>query len=135
MSEHERRCGVRIDEQVKQLEERLAEVSKTTDEKTQALLPAVRSALSAYQSQMKQTLQSVDDAKSTELTQSAAGLRDVAMKSRTAAEALQEGMDFLLPVLPRQPRHTRHTKQHRCRDIRGDEADELPHQSGTWRDC
>ena len=77
-----------IDEQLKQLDERLAEVSKTSDEKTQALLPAVRSALSAYQSQMKQTLQSVDDAKSTELTQSAAGLRDVAMKSRAAAEAL-----------------------------------------------
>jgi methyl-accepting chemotaxis protein len=78
-----------IDEQVKQLEERLAEVSKTVDEKTQALLPAVRSALSAYQSQMKQTLQSVDDAKSSELTQSAAGLREVAMKSRAAAETLQ----------------------------------------------
>jgi methyl-accepting chemotaxis protein len=78
-----------IDEQVKQLEERLAEVSKTTDEKTQALLPAVRSALSAYQSQMKQTLQSVDDAKSAEVTKSAAGLRDVAMKSNAAAEALQ----------------------------------------------
>ena len=78
-----------IDEQVKQLEERLAEVSKTTDEKTQALLPAVRSALSTYQSQMKQTLQSVDDAKSAEVTQSAAGLREVAMKSRAAAEALQ----------------------------------------------
>jgi methyl-accepting chemotaxis protein len=78
-----------IDEQLKQLEERLAEVSKTTDEKTQALLPAVRSALSAYQSQMKQTLQSVDDAKSVEVTQSAAGLREVAMKSRAAAETLQ----------------------------------------------
>jgi len=78
-----------IDEQLKQLDERLAEVSKTSDEKTQALLPAVRSALSAYQSQMKQTLQSVDDAKSVEVTQSAAGLRDVAMKSRAAAEALQ----------------------------------------------
>ena len=78
-----------IDEQLKQLEERLAEVSKTSDEKTQALLPAVRSALSAYQSQMKQTLQSVDDAKSVEVTQSAAGLRDTAMKSRAAAEALQ----------------------------------------------
>ena len=78
-----------IDEQRKQLDERLAEVSKTSDEKTQALLPAVRSALSAYQSQMKQTLQSVDDAKSVEVTQSAAGLRDAAMKSRAAAEALQ----------------------------------------------
>jgi len=78
-----------IDEQVKQLEERLAEVSKTVDEKTQALLPAVKSALSAYQSQMKQTLQSVDNAKSAEVTQSAAGLREVAMKSRAAAETLQ----------------------------------------------
>ena len=78
-----------IDEQLKQLEERLAEVSKTPDEKAQALLPAVRSAFSAYQSQMKQTLQSVDDAKSVEVTQSAAGLRDVTMKSRAAAEALQ----------------------------------------------
>ena len=78
-----------IDEQLKQLDERLAEVGKTSDEKTQALLPAVRSALSAYQSQMKQTLQSVDDAKSVEVTQSAAGLRDAAMKSRAAAEALQ----------------------------------------------
>ena len=78
-----------IDEQLKQLEERLAEVSKTPDEKAQALLPAVRSALSAYQSQMKQTLQSVDAAKSVEVTQSAAGLRDVTMKSRAAAEELQ----------------------------------------------
>ncbi|QHO75048.1 methyl-accepting chemotaxis protein [Bradyrhizobium sp. CCBAU 051011] len=78
-----------IDEQLKQLEERLAEVSKTTDEKTQALLPAVRSALSAYQSQLKQTLQSVDAAKSVEVTQSAAALRDATMKSRAAAEELQ----------------------------------------------
>ncbi|KRR15557.1 chemotaxis protein [Bradyrhizobium lablabi] len=78
-----------IDEQVKQLEERLAEVSKTVDEKTQALMPAVRSALAAYQAQLKQTLQSVDDAKSTEVTQSAAALRDATMKSRAAAETLQ----------------------------------------------
>ena len=78
-----------IDEQAKQLEERLAEVSKTKDEKTQALLPAVRSALVAYQSQIKQMLQSVNDAKSAELTKSAVGLRDEAMKSRAAAETLQ----------------------------------------------
>ncbi|KRQ96957.1 chemotaxis protein [Bradyrhizobium jicamae] len=78
-----------IDEQVKQLEERLAEVSKTADEKTQALLPAVRSALAAYQAQLKQTLQSVEDAKSAEVTQSAAALRDATMKSRAAAETLQ----------------------------------------------
>ena len=78
-----------IDEQVKQLEERIAEVGKTRDEKTQALMPAVTSALAAYQAQMKQTLQSVDDAKSAEITQSAAQLRETVMKSRAAAETLQ----------------------------------------------
>jgi methyl-accepting chemotaxis protein len=78
-----------IDEQSKQLEERLAEVGKTRDEKTQALLVAVRSAFADYQSQIKQTLQSVDGAKSAELTKSATELRDVAMKSRAAAEKLQ----------------------------------------------
>jgi methyl-accepting chemotaxis protein len=37
-----------IDEQVKQLEERLAEIAKTKDEKTLALLPAVTSGLATY---------------------------------------------------------------------------------------
>jgi methyl-accepting chemotaxis protein len=78
-----------IDEQVKQLEERLTEVAKTSDQKTQALFPAVRSALATYQTQLAQTLHSVDEAKSADITQSAAKLRDVAMKSRAAAEALQ----------------------------------------------
>jgi methyl-accepting chemotaxis protein len=78
-----------IDEQVKQLEERLAEVSKTTDQKTQALLPAVTSALAAYQAQLKQTLNSVEEAKSADITKSASTLRDAAMKSRAAAENLQ----------------------------------------------
>ena len=78
-----------INEQVKQLEERIAEVAKTRDEKTQALMPAVRSALAAYQAQMKQTLEAVDEAKSAEITKSAETLRETVMKSRTAAEALQ----------------------------------------------
>ena len=50
-----------IDEQARQLEERIAEVAKTRDEKTQALMPAVTSALTTYQAQMKQTLQSVEE--------------------------------------------------------------------------
>jgi methyl-accepting chemotaxis protein len=78
-----------IDEQVKQLEERIAEVGKTRDEKTQALMPAVKSALAAYQAQMKQTLHAVDEAKSAEITKSAETLRETVMKSRAAAEALQ----------------------------------------------
>ncbi|MCP4620934.1 MAG: methyl-accepting chemotaxis protein [Bradyrhizobium sp.] len=78
-----------IDEQMKLFEERIAEISKTPDEKAQALLPAVRSAFTAYQSQMKQTLASVENAKSSEVTQTAEKLRETAMKSRAAAEALQ----------------------------------------------
>jgi methyl-accepting chemotaxis protein len=78
-----------IEEQLKLFEERIAEVSKTPDEKAQTLLPAVRSAFTAYQSQMKQTLESVDGAKSAEITQTAEKLRETAMKSRGAAEALQ----------------------------------------------
>jgi methyl-accepting chemotaxis protein len=78
-----------IDEQVKQLEERLAEIAKTRDEKTQALLPTVTSALAAYQAQLKQTLHSVDEAKSADISHSATKLRDAAMKSQAAAEALR----------------------------------------------
>lgn len=78
-----------IDEQIKQLEERLAEIAKTGDEKTLALLPAVRSALAAYQAQLKQTLHSIDEAKSADISQSATKLRDAAMKSQTAAEDLR----------------------------------------------
>jgi methyl-accepting chemotaxis protein len=78
-----------IDEQVKQLEERLAEIAKTKDEKTLALLPAVTSGLATYRAQLKQTLHSVDEAKSVDISQSAMKLRDTAMKSQAAAEELR----------------------------------------------
>ena len=78
-----------IDEQLKMLDERLTEISKTPDQQAQALLPAVRTALAAYQAQLKVTLDAVERAKSQQLTESADKLRDVAMKSRNAAEALQ----------------------------------------------
>lgn len=87
--ENRRAARSTIDEQIRQLEERIAEIAKTTDEKTQALLPAVRSALAAYEAQLKQTLHSVDEAKSADITKSAEKLRDTAMKSRAAAETLQ----------------------------------------------
>jgi methyl-accepting chemotaxis protein len=78
-----------IDEQIKQLEERLAEIAKTKDEKTLALLPAVTSGLATYRAQLKQTLHSVDEAKSVDISQSAMKLRDTAMKSQAAAEELR----------------------------------------------
>ncbi|KJC45830.1 chemotaxis protein [Bradyrhizobium sp. LTSP885] len=78
-----------IDEQLKLLEQRLAEINKTEDAQTIALLPDVRSALSTYQAQLKQTLDAVDGASAADLSQSAEKLRNIAMKSRAAAEALQ----------------------------------------------
>ncbi|MBR0897999.1 HAMP domain-containing protein [Bradyrhizobium tropiciagri] len=78
-----------IDEQLKLLDQRLGEISKTQDPQTIALLSGVRSAQSAYQAQLKQTLDAVDGARAADLTQSAEKLRDVAMKSRAAAEELQ----------------------------------------------
>ncbi len=78
-----------IDEQLKLLDERLVEIGKTQDPQTIALLAGVRSAQSAYQAQLKQTLDAVDGARTADLTHSAATLRDAAMKSRAAAEELQ----------------------------------------------
>lgn len=49
----------------------------------------MREAFSAYKSQMDTTLAAVDAEKSAKLSDSADKLRDIAMKSRTAAENLQ----------------------------------------------
>ncbi|MGM4874008.1 methyl-accepting chemotaxis protein [Bradyrhizobium sp. 956_D2_N1_5] len=78
-----------INAQLKQYQERFDEVSQTPDEKAKTLLPGVCEAFSAYKSQMDTTLAAVDAEKSAKLSDSADKLRDIAMKSRTAAENLQ----------------------------------------------
>ena len=78
-----------INAQLKQYQERFDEVSQTPDEKAKALLPGVRDAFSAYKSQMDATLAAVEAEKASKLSESADKLRDVALKSRTAAENLQ----------------------------------------------
>ncbi len=78
-----------IEEQLKLFHERLEDFGKTTDEKVQALMPAVRSAFAAYETQLKQTMNAVEAAKSAEVTESASRLREIVMKSRADAEALQ----------------------------------------------
>ncbi|MBV8922715.1 methyl-accepting chemotaxis protein [Bradyrhizobium sp.] len=78
-----------IETQLKQYEERFAEVSKTVDEKAKAMLPDVREAFSAYKTQLNATLSAIDAEKSSKLSDSAEKLRDTAMKSRGAAENLQ----------------------------------------------
>ena len=78
-----------INAQLKQYQERFDEVSQTPDEKAKALLPGVRDAFSAYKSQMDATLATVEAEKASKLSESADKLRDVALKSRAAAENLQ----------------------------------------------
>jgi methyl-accepting chemotaxis protein len=78
-----------IDEQLKQYQERFDEVSRTPDEQALAMLPAAREAFAAYKSQLDATLKAIEAERSSKLSDSADKLRDVALKSRAAAENLQ----------------------------------------------
>ena len=78
-----------IETQLKQYDERFAEVSKTLDDKAKAMLPDVREAFAAYKIQLNATLSAIDGEKSSKLSDSADRLRDIVMKSRGAAENLQ----------------------------------------------
>ncbi|CCD97781.1 methyl-accepting chemotaxis protein [Bradyrhizobium sp. STM 3809] len=81
-----------IQTQLKQYDERFALVSETPDEKAKAMLPEVKQAFAAYKSQLEKTLAVIDAEKSSKISDSAARLRDSAMKSRAAAENLQDKM-------------------------------------------
>jgi len=78
-----------IEDQLKQYHERFDELSRTPDEQAIAMLPAAREAFAAYKAQLDATLTAVEAEKSSKLSDSADKLRDVAMKSRAAAENLQ----------------------------------------------
>jgi methyl-accepting chemotaxis protein len=78
-----------IDEQLKQFQERIDEVKKTADHEVQAILPAVQEALSEYERSLKMTVSATVAAASEKISDSAEKLREVAMKSRAAAENLQ----------------------------------------------
>jgi methyl-accepting chemotaxis protein len=78
-----------IQAQLKQYDERFALVSETVDEKAKAMLPEVKDAFGAYKAQLDKTLAAIDTEKSDNISESAARLRDAALKSRTAAENLQ----------------------------------------------
>ncbi|UFZ06328.1 methyl-accepting chemotaxis protein [Bradyrhizobium ontarionense] len=78
-----------IQTQLKQYDERFAQVSETVDEKAKAMLPEVKDAFTAYKSQLDKTLAVVDAEKSSNIGESVVRLRDAAMKSRAAAENLQ----------------------------------------------
>ena len=79
-----------IQAQLKQYQERFDQVSQTVDDQAKAMLPAAREAFAAYQTELNATLAAIDAEKSSKLSESAEKLRDRAMKSRAASEALQD---------------------------------------------
>jgi methyl-accepting chemotaxis protein len=78
-----------IEENLKLFNERIEEVGKTRDEQARAMMPAVKETFAAYQKEMEKTLRLVDGAKEIQIAETAERLREAAMSSRGAAEALQ----------------------------------------------
>ena len=78
-----------VDEQLKALNERLENFSKTHDEKTLSMLPAVKQALAAYEKSMENTLHLANEAKDVQLSKQVEKLRVSAMNSRALAEKLR----------------------------------------------
>src|SRR3954468_24646993 len=78
-----------IQENLKMFEERIEQVGKTRDEQARAMMPAVKDAFAAYQQEMQKTLRLVDGVKDTQINETTERLREAAMASRGAAEALQ----------------------------------------------
>jgi methyl-accepting chemotaxis protein len=78
-----------IEENLKQFNERIEQVSQTRDDQARAMMPGVRQAYEAYQKDMQKTLGLVDGVKDNQISDTAERLREAAMASRGAAEALQ----------------------------------------------
>jgi methyl-accepting chemotaxis protein len=81
-----------IDEQLKLLNEHVADVSMTRDAEAKAMLPGVKEAISAYERNMAETLRLADGTRDVQINEQTERLRDAAMKSRAAAEDLRTKM-------------------------------------------
>jgi methyl-accepting chemotaxis protein len=79
-------------EQAKTFAERIEDVGKTRDEQARAMIPAVKEAWAAYQLSMENTYRLVGEAKDVQVAEVTERLRDAAMKSRGAAEKLQDAV-------------------------------------------
>jgi methyl-accepting chemotaxis protein len=78
-----------IEDNVQLFNERIEEIGKTRDDQARAMMPAVKDAYAAYQKEMEKTLRLVDGVKDTQISETTERLREAAMASRGAAEALQ----------------------------------------------
>jgi methyl-accepting chemotaxis protein len=84
-----------IEESIAQYRALMAEVEKTTDSEAQAMLPGLRQAFAAYERTLQGTMAATEAAASSKVTDTAAKLRDTVMKSREAAEDLQQKVKAL----------------------------------------
>ena len=78
-----------VDEQIKLFKERVEDFSKTRDEKTRAMMPAIKEAMAAYEENMEKTLRLADEIKDAQLSEQVERLRTSAMSSQVAAVKLR----------------------------------------------
>jgi methyl-accepting chemotaxis protein len=81
-----------VDEQMKLFHERFEVVGKTRDEKVQAMLPAIKAAMAAYEKGMENTLHLAGETKDVQLAEHTERLRASAMQSQTVAAKLRVEM-------------------------------------------
>lgn len=78
-----------MEEQLKQFQEHMDEVKRTSDSQIQAMLPEFERAFSDYAQSMKNTQAATEAAAGAETTATAAKLLEIVTKSRVASENLQ----------------------------------------------
>jgi methyl-accepting chemotaxis protein len=78
-----------VDEQMKLFKERVDNFSKTRDEKTKAMMPAIRETIASYEKDMENTLRIADDTNNIQLSEQAERLRIAAMNSQVTAVKLR----------------------------------------------
>jgi methyl-accepting chemotaxis protein len=78
-----------VDEQIKLFKGRVEDFSKTRDEKTRAMMPAIKEAMAAYEKGMEKTLRLADETRDVQLSEQVELLRTSAMSSQVAAVKLR----------------------------------------------
>jgi len=81
-----------VDEQLKLFHQRFEDFSKTRDEKTKAMLPAIKATMAAYEKDLENTLRLAGEAKDVQLSDQMERLRASTMNSQVSAGKLRTEM-------------------------------------------
>jgi methyl-accepting chemotaxis protein len=88
-----------VDEQIKLFKDRFEDVSKTRDEKTRSMLPAIRETMAVYETDLENTLRLADETKDVRLSDEAERLRVSATNSQVVAVKLRGEMRAVVEQL------------------------------------